>query len=92
MYVIGEYLNAIVARLIITMSLLVSCIELSYRPFTSTQRKQNPELPINLLGDNCCLTKGGFNYFPPSVSLSLSCSPHPVFNQSNLFTLFLNDF
>ena len=31
---------------------------LHYNP---TLCKQNPKHSLNLLGDNCCLTKGGFN-------------------------------
>ena len=31
---------------------------LFYRP---TLCKQNPKHSLNLIGDNCCLTKGGFN-------------------------------
>ena len=49
---------------------------LLYRP---TLCKQNQKHSLNLLGDNCSLTKDGFNQFFPPILVSLSFSFSPCF-------------
>ena len=45
---------------------------LFYKP---TLCKQNPKHSLNSIGDNSCLTKGGFDNFPTQVLLPFSSSP-----------------
>ena len=56
---------------------------LLYKP---TLCKQNPKDSLNLLGDNYCLTQGGFNYFSPWSWYHSHFYTHP-FNQFNVLTL-----
>ena len=53
---------------------------LFYKP---TMSKQHPKHSLNLIGDNCCLTRGGFNYFfpPPWSSCIFIIFTPPPFNK-----------
>ena len=61
-----------------------------YKP---TLCKQNPKHSLNLIGDNCCLTRGGINYFfllPLGLAVPVLFSPHLLINLS--VYIVLNDF